>query len=349
MYSPRCGGHGLNSRGVRAQFGLCTEHRANAERYLAHMRSESDAHLTVTVSGATGLIGSALVAQLRAQGHTVRRLVRSSRALAPGDVPWNPATGTLDPRAIEGSDAIVHLAGAPIAVRWTAERKREIRDSRLRSTELLARAVAAQSVKPRVVLSGSAVGYYGNRHDEILDERSSAGTDFLSTLAREWEGAAAPIADAGVRLVLLRTGIVLSKDGGALAKLLLPFRLGLGGPIGSGRQWMSWISLEDHLRAMEFAISNASMSGPVDMVAPNPVTSAEFAMTLGKVLSRPAVLPLPAFALELLYGEMAQATLLAGQRAMPTALQRAGFAFRTPTLEAAFRAVLGATDGCADG
>jgi len=295
---------------------------------------------TITISGATGMIGSALVTRLREGGHGVRRLVRSARDAQPGDVRWDPASETLDARVLEGSDAIVHLAGAPIARRWTTEHKREIRESRLRGTELIARAVAAMEVKPRVVLSGSAVGYYGDRGDELLDESSAPGNDFLGTLAREWEGAAAPIADAGVRLVLLRTGIVLAPDGGALEKLLLPFKLGVGGPIGGGRQWMSWISLDDHLGAMEHALFTDTLVGPVNLVAPNPVTNATFATTLGRVLERPALLPLPGFALELVYGEMAHATLLAGQRALPKALMASGFEFQHPTLEQALRTVL---------
>lgn len=295
---------------------------------------------TITISGATGMIGSALVTRLREGGHGVRRLVRSARDAQPGDVRWDPASETLDARVLEGSDAIVHLAGAPIARRWTTEHKREIRESRLRGTELIARAVAAMEVKPRVVLSGSAVGYYGDRGDELLDESSAPGNDFLGTLAREWEGAAAPIADAGVRLVLLRTGIVLAPNGGALEKLLLPFKLGLGGPIGGGRQWMSWISLHDHLGAMEHALFTDTLVGPVNLVAPNPVTNATFATTLGRVLERPALLPLPGFALELVYGEMAHATLLAGQRALPKALMASGFEFQHPTLEQALRTVL---------
>jgi uncharacterized protein (TIGR01777 family) len=294
----------------------------------------------IAITGATGMIGSALVACLREGGHQVRRLVRSMRDGQPGDVLWDPASGALDRHALEGSDAIVHLAGAPIARRWSREHKREIRESRLRGTELIARAVLAMDAKPRVVLSGSAVGYYGDRGDELLDENSTPGNDFLGTLAREWEGAAAPIADAGVRLVLLRTGVVLAPDGGMLEKLLPPFKLGLGGPIGGGRQWMSWISLDDHLRAMEHALFTDSLAGPANLVAPNPVTNATFAATLGRVLERPALLPLPGFALELVYGEMARATILAGQRAQPKALMASGFEFEHPVLEQALRTVL---------
>jgi hypothetical protein len=284
------------------------------------------------------MIGTALVARLRAGGHTVRRLVRSTGEMQRDDVRWDPMAAALDERVLVGCDAIVHLAGAPIAQRWTDERKRDIRESRVRGTSLIANAVASMAVKPKVVLSGSAIGYYGDRGDEPLDEQSTSGTDFLSRIAREWEGAAAPIANAGVRLVLLRTGIVLSSRGGALAKMLLPFKLGLGGPIGNGRQWMSWISLHDHLRAMEHALFTDVLHGPVNLAAPNPVPNAEFATTLGKVLSRPAMIPLPRFALKLAFGEMADATILSSQRVMPRALMDSRFAFAHAELDEALRA-----------
>lgn len=295
---------------------------------------------TIAVTGATGLIGSALVARLRAGGHVVRRLVRSERQAQPGDVPWNPKSGALDPAALAGCDAIIHLAGAPIAQRWTASHKRDIRESRVQGTSLVARAVARMPVKPRVVLSGSAIGYYGDRGDELLDERSARGTGFLAEVGQAWEAAADPIAQAGVRLVLLRTGIVLSADGGALEKMLPPFRLGLGGPMGSGQQWMSWISLEDHLRAMAHALETESVRGAVNLVSPNPVTNASFAATLGRVLRRPALIPLPAMALELMFGEMAEATILSGQRVAPHVLSSTGFNCSEPTLEGALRSML---------
>ena len=271
----------------------------------------------------------------------MRRLVRSRSDAQPGDVLWDPMRGVLDARQLAGAHAIVNLAGAPIARRWTHARMQDIRDSRLRSTELIAQAVATLDEKPRVVLSGSAVGYYGDRGDEVLDEHSAPGTDFLGTLAREWEDAARPIAEVGVRLVLLRTGIVLTPSGGALQKLLLPFRAGLGGRIGSGRQWMSWISLADQLAAMEHALDRESVSGPLNLVAPTPVTNAQFTAALGHVLQRPAVIPVPEFALELVFGEMARATLLSGQRAIPAALSQSGFRFGDETLELALSAALG--------
>lgn len=292
------------------------------------------------VSGATGLIGSALVTHLRQQGHTVRRLVRRQRGERPGEIPWDPERGTLDARAIEGCDAIVHLAGAPISQRWTASHKHAIRESRVRGTATMARAVAEMESKPRVVLSGSAMGFYGDRGDELLDENSSAGSGFLASVVRDWEAAAAPIATLGVRLVLLRTGLVLSPDGGALAKLLPPFKLGAGGPMGGGKQWMSWISLADHVRAMEYAIVTDGVHGPVNLASPAPVTNETFAHVLGRVLSRPAIIPLPAFALELMFGEMARETILAGQRLTPRALTTAGFRFEHPDLEPALRDLL---------
>jgi uncharacterized protein len=296
----------------------------------------------VAVSGATGLIGRALVARLRARNVRVRRLVRTARPEAPDDIVWDPMRSILPPNDLEGADAVVHLAGEPLAHRWTAARKRAIRESRVRGTELIARTVAALERRPRVLLSGSAIGIYGDRGDEPLDEESALGTDFLAGVAREWEAASAAAADAGVRVTLLRTGIVLSPNGGALERLLTPFRLGVGGPIGSGRQWMSWISLDDHVRAMEHALATTGVHGPVNLVSPNPVTNAEFASTLGRVLSRPALIPVPAFALELAYGEMARATILAGQRVLPKALLRAGFQFAHPTLEQALRFELAA-------
>lgn len=307
------------------------------------MRSDAaGAHLplTVAVTGSTGLIGSALVARLRSRGHTVRRVLRSARDAGPADVVWNPDRGELDAKALGGVDAVINLAGEPIARRWTAARKQAIRDSRVRATELLARTIAGLQRRPRVFLSGSAVGFYGDRGDEVLDEASAPGTDFLSRVTAEWEAATGPAVSAGIRVVTLRTGVVLSPQGGALAKLLPVFRLGAGGPLGSGRQWISWISLDDHLRATEHALITESFRGPANLVAPNPVTSAQLAETLGRVLSRPAIAPVPAFALELLYGEMARATLLASQRAMPVALSAAGFKFEGPRLEGALRAML---------
>jgi uncharacterized protein (TIGR01777 family) len=296
--------------------------------------------MTVAVTGATGLIGSELVTRLRAQGHVVRRLLRSARDNGPDDTRWDVASGALPRNALEDVDAVVHLAGEPVAHRWTAARKDAIRESRVRATKQLAAAVAAMDRPPRVFLSGSAIGFYGDRGDELVDETAPPGDDFLARVCVDWEAAAAPVVEAGVRLVLLRTGIVLSPHGGALARLLPVFRIGAGGPLGAGTQWMSWIGLHDQVRAIEHALCTESVRGATNLVAPNPVTNAEFATTLGRVLARPALVPVPAFALELLYGEMARATLLSGQRVIPRALIGAGFEFNQPTLEGALRAEL---------
>lgn len=301
----------------------------------------SQAPISIAITGATGLIGSALVERLRAHGHTVRRLVRSPRDAREGDVVWDAERSELATPALRGVDAVVNLAGAPIAKRWTAERRRDIRNSRVAGTQSLARAIAAMEPRPRVLLNASAVGYYGSRGDEVLSESSAPGSGFLAGVTVEWERATAAAAEAGVRVVLLRTGVVLSAKGGALAKMLPPFRLGMGGPLGSGEQWMSWIALEDHLHAMEHALFVDSVSGPVNLVSPNPVRNLHFATTLGRVLTRPAVIPVPAMALELLYGEMARETILASQRALPAALSASGFDFQYPTLEGALRATLG--------
>jgi uncharacterized protein (TIGR01777 family) len=299
--------------------------------------------ITIAVTGATGLIGSALVDRLRAHGHTVRRFVHSPKDAREGDVVWDSERSDLPAGALDGVEAVVNLAGAPIAHRWSAERKHQIRDSRVLGTERLARAIAAMEQKPRVFLSGSAVGYYGNRGDEVLSESSTPGDDFLAGVCVEWERVTSPAADAGVRVVLVRTGVVLSKDGGALAKMLPPFKLGMGGPLGSGEQWMSWIAIEDHLHAMEHCLFVDRMRGAVNFAAPNPVRNSHFATTLGRVLSRPALIPVPELALTLMYGEMARETILASQRALPDALAASGFDFRHPTVEGAIRAVLTTT------
>jgi uncharacterized protein (TIGR01777 family) len=291
----------------------------------------------VAITGASGLLGRALQARLRLNGKRVRCLTRSTRSESPDDIVWDPMRGKLDPHDLEGAEAVVHLAGEPIGQRWTGARREAIRESRVRGTELLARAIAALDVKPKALLSASAVGYYGDRGDEAVDEESAPGTDFLAGVAREWELGTSAAEDAGVRVVLLRSGVVLTPHGGMLERLLPPFRLGVGGPIGTGRQWISWIALDDYLRAVDHAMATTGVHGPVNVVAPNPVTNAEFVATLGRVLGRPALVPVPSFALELLYGEMARATILAGQRVTPKVLLRNGFHFAHPTLEEALR------------
>ena len=293
----------------------------------------------VGVTGASGFLGSALAKRLHSSSIIVQRVRRGSQAVQP-DVAWQPERGSAQLAALSGAAAVVHLAGESVAERWTPAHKRAIRDSRVGPTALLARSLAALPEPPRVLLSGSAIGIYGDRGDEELDETSASGSGFLADVAREWEDASAPARDAGIRVVHLRTGIVLNPGGGALAKMLTPFKLGAGGTIGSGRQWMSWISLGDWLSAIEFLLAEPSLSGPVNLVAPNPVPNEDFTRTLARVLSRPALAHVPAFAIDLLFGEMGRATLLGSQRVHPRRLMEAGFEFGCPTLEQALRAEL---------
>jgi len=298
--------------------------------------------MKVLVSGSSGLVGSALVRKLKGSGSEVGRLVRTTRATKPLDVFWKPGE-LLDPELISGFDAVVHLAGRNLAGRWNSQMKREIRESRLLGTTTIARAVAAAfraGGRPSVLVSASAIGFYGSRGSELLTESSSSGMGYLAELYREWEAAAGPAAEAGVRLVLPRLGVVLSGEGGALARLLPIFRLGLGGRVGNGRQYWSWITLEDVVAAIEFAIANPSLSGPVNLTSPNPVTNAGFTAALARALRRPALLPVPAFALRLALGEMADEALLASQRVQPEKLLNTGFHFAHPQLDEALAAVL---------
>lgn len=292
----------------------------------------------VAMSGASGLIGRALAATLRSQGWQVHPLHRGRNA-PPGAIAWDPAAGLVDAQALDGMDAVINLAGEPIDHRWTAERKRRIRDSRIGGTTLLARTLATLERPPRVLLSASAIGIYGDRGDELLEESSAVGTDWLARTVVEWEAATQP-ASVRTRVVLLRTGIVLSAEGGALARILPFFRIGLGGPLGSGRQWMSWIALADAVRAVCHLLDETRIVGAVNLAAPNAVRNDEFSDVLGRVLRRPALVPVPALALELLFGEMARATILASQRVEPAVLRAAGFEFQFDTLEAALRDVL---------
>lgn len=300
--------------------------------------------MKVLISGSTGLIGSALTRSLEASGHTCAAL---SRQEVPNrtTVGWDPARGEIDVEALAALgmlDAVVHLAGENIAEhKWSADVKRRIRDSRVVGTYTLSTALASLPEPPRALLSASAVGYYGNREGEDLSEASPPGDDFLATICRDWEAAAGPASAAGIRVVHPRIGVVLSVKGAALMKLLPIFRAGVGGPLGTGRQWMSWVSLTDTVGALEFLLSNEGLRGPFNLTAPEPVTNAEFARTLGKALRRPALLPAPAFALRLLLGrEKADALLLSGQRVLPRRLLEAGFVFRDPTLLEALQAEL---------
>ena len=296
--------------------------------------------MNVLVTGSSGLIGTALVPALEGDGHQVRRL-RRAPAAGPDATAWNPADGTFAPGALDGVDAVVHLAGENIAGgRWTAARKARIRDSRVDGTQRLCAALAALDTPPRVLVAASAIGYYGDRGDELLDEAASPGIGFLPEVSRAWEAAAAPARDAGIRVVHLRIGIVLSPDGGALGQMLLPFKLGVGGVLGSGDQYMSWVSIDDVVGIVRHALADEALSGPVNAVAPQAVTNREFTRALGAVLRRPTILPAPAFALRIALGEMADALLLASTRVDPAALGATAFEFQHPELDGALRHVL---------
>jgi len=296
----------------------------------------------ILVTGSTGLVGSALVPFLSARGYAVIRLVRSEVPPGGAAARWDPEAGTLDPAALEGLDAVVHLAGEDIAGgSWTAAKKARIRGSRVEGTALLARTLASLDRPPAALACASAIGYYGDRGDEALTEESAPGSGFLASVCREWEAAATPAAEAGVRVLHLRFGVVLSPRGGALAKMLGPFRMGMGGPIGSGRQYVSWIAMDDVLEAINHLLSNPTLHGPVNVASPKPVTQLEFARTLGRVLGRPTVLAVPAFGMRLMFGEMANEVLLASQRLEPARLLSSGYEFRYPDLEPALRHLVG--------
>jgi len=295
----------------------------------------------ILVSGGSGFIGSLVCERLRRSGHEVAVLTRRA-APGAGAIRWQPEAGVLEPAAVEGFDGVVHLAGENIgAGRWTAARRQRILDSRRHGTCLLAATLAKAARRPAVLVSASGVNYYGDRGDEIVTEDSPTGSGFLAEVCRQWEAATEPASDAGIRVCRLRTGMVLAPDGGALARLLLPFRLGLGGPLGSGRQWMSWITRDDLAAVIERALADPGFAGPVNAVSPGPVTNREFSAILGRVFKRPAVLPAPAFALRLALGAMADELLLASQRVAPARLVAARFAFGDGELEPALRRLLG--------
>ena len=294
----------------------------------------------VLVTGSHGLIGSALMPFLGGDGHQVRRLLRTESDES-GTTSWNPDAGTFAPGAFAGIDAVVHLAGESIASgRWTTARKSNIRDSRVIGTRNLCTALAGLETPPRVLVAASAIGFYGDRGDELLDESAPPGSGFLPDVCQEWEDAVAPARARGIRVVHLRTGIVFSRRGGALAQMLLPFKLGAGGVLGSGNQYMSWVALDDMLGIVLHALTDTSINGPVNAVA-GAVTNRYFTKTLGTVLHRPTIFPVPAFAVRLLFGEMGDALLLASTRVTPTRLTEAGFEFAYPDLEDALRHVLG--------
>jgi uncharacterized protein len=297
--------------------------------------------MKILVTGASGLIGSALVATLRAENHAVVRLRRPGVSLEAGDARWDPSSGEADLAAMESADAVVNLAGASIAAgRWNAARKQLLRSSRVDTTRHLVASLARLPVPPRALVSASAIGYYGDRGDEQLTETSPPGHDFLAELARDWEAAALEAERSSMRVVVVRFGVVLAKHGGALPRMLTPFKMGVGGRLGTGKQWMSWVVLNDVVSMIRFAAQNEKLSGPLNAVAPIPVRNAEFTRILARVLHRPAVFPAPGFALRLALGEMADALLLSSQRVISEKFSEAGFVFRQSQLDSALRSVL---------
>jgi uncharacterized protein (TIGR01777 family) len=304
--------------------------------------------MRILVAGSTGFLGMSLIAALEREGHTIARLVRPEtlrrrpNVVSGQVVAWDPVAGEFDANAAEGADALVHLTGASIANgRWNATRKNLLRSSRIEATGHLIGALAKLQRPPRVIVASSAIGYYGNRGDETLTEMSAPGNDFLSRLCQAWEAETARGTEFGARVTSLRLGIILAAHGGALPRMLTPFKLGVGGRISTGRQWMSWLTLEEAVRMMQFALTNGKLAGPVNAVSPNPVRNSEFARILAKTLHRPALFHVPAFALRLALGEMADALLLASQRVMPSKLVNAGYQFLHPELAEALRKVLG--------
>jgi uncharacterized protein len=298
--------------------------------------------MKILISGASGLVGEALTRKLQEDGHDVARLLRpGGRRSSPEDIFWDPMASTVDAPAMEGADAVIHLSGANIAEeRWTPARKAVLRSSRIDSTRVLVDTLAGLKRKPRVFLCASATGYYGNRGDELLTESSEGGTDFVALLARDWEAEARRAERAGVRTVLLRFGVILSADGGALPRMLTPFKYGIGGRLGSGNQWMSWIALEDVVEIACSAIASDEFSGPVNVVAPNPMRNSDFTRVVAATLHRPAIFFAPAFALRIVLGEMADPLLLASQRVIPERLTAIGYKFRFPDLDAALQKIL---------
>lgn len=297
--------------------------------------------MKILVSGSSGLIGSGLVRYLTTGGHEVKRLVRSRSEENQDAIFWDPNSGTLDKEGLEGLDAVVHLAGENLVGRWTLEKKVKIRDSRIKGTRLVRNVLSELDDLPKVLVCASAIGYYGDRGDELLREDSDPGSGFLTEVCRQWEATTVPATQKGIRVVNLRIGVVLSPEGGALKKMLRPFKMGVGGVVGDGKQYWSWIALDDVLGAILHTIITDSIKGPVNVVAPNPVTNKEFTKALGKVLSRATIVPMPAFAARLALGEMADELLLASTRVDATKLTSSGYKFRFPEIEGALRHLLG--------
>lgn len=295
--------------------------------------------MKIAITGSTGLLGEAVTAALKTQGHDVVRVVR--RPAGPGEVMWDPDAGKIDTGALAGIGAAVHLAGENIASgRWTASRKKRILESRTKGTRLFCEALADVQPKPAVLVSASAVGYYGDRGEKDLTESDPPGVGFLAKVCREWEAATMPAADRGIRVVLPRIAAVLTPKGGALAKMLPPFRMGVGGRLGSGRQYMSWITLDDMVRVIQFALEHQGLDGPVNAAAPDAVTNATFTKALGRAIGRPTIFPVPGFVMKTIFGEMAQEVLLSSTRVRPERLLREGFQFKHPQLEPALRELL---------
>jgi hypothetical protein len=297
--------------------------------------------MRVLLTGSSGLIGRAAIPFFAAEGHKVVCLTRSTSPPHGGDIRWDPSAGTIDTDALEDFDAVVHLAGESIVGRWTPEKKARILESRVKGTQLLCESLAHLRDRPQVLISASAIGFYGDRGDQVVNEESPTGSLFLSEVTKAWEAATEPARRNGIRVVNLRIGFVLSKAGGGLATMLLPFKLGVGGRVGSGRQYLSWIDIDDVVGAISHAILSDTLRGPVNAVAPQPVTNREFTKTLGGVLWRPTIFPLPGFAARLVMGEMADNLLLASTRVEPTRLLASGYEFRYPELQGALRHVLG--------
>ena len=297
--------------------------------------------MRVLVSGATGLVGAALSESLRRDGHEAARLARPAGEARAGDVRWDPVQGEFDGAAAEGADAVVHLAGASIADgRWNETRKRVLRSSRVEATRHLVAALATLKKAPKTLVSASAIGYYGDRGEELLTEESAPGGDFLAQLARDWEAAATGAEQSQIRTVILRFGVILAAHGGALAKMLTPFKLGVGGKIGTGQQWMSWLTLGEAVGLIRYALETTGLRGAVNAVSPAPVRNCDFTRALGTALHRPTIFPMPAFVARAAFGEMADALLLSSQRVVPRRLETAGYHFRAPELGAALRDVL---------
>lgn len=332
-------GGGVARSKLEAMFAF--RHRRTRDDLVRHAAFSHMPRLRIAVTGASGLVGTALVAFLRTGGHEVHTLVRRTPDPDQHEIAWRPSEGRIDADALEGMDAVVHLAGESIQGRWTDAKKARIRDSRIQGTALVAEALAGLDNPPKVLVQASAVGVYGDRGDEALTEQSEAGSGFLTDVGLAWEACAKVAADAGIRTVQVRFGVILTPAGGALGQMLLPFKLGLGGPIGSGQQWMSWIALDDAVGLLHHAIQTDTMAGPVNATAPHPVRNGDFGRALGTALSRPAIAPLPGFVVKTLFGEMGQALLLEGQKVLPEVALAHGFRFLYPDLPGALGHVLG--------